>query len=58
MTGHSDVRKILKKIKEVTFQDSMIKDTTKHVQKCLSCQKKRPSKKLDIKQEIDRLEKI
>ena len=49
MTRHSDTREILRKIKEVTFQNNIIRDTTKHVQECLSCQKERSNKKLNIK---------
>ena len=36
----------------------MIKDITRYVQKCLSCQKERLNKKLNIKQEINRLIEI
>ena len=36
----------------------MIKDITKYVQECLSCQKKRLNRRLKLEQEIDRLEKI
>ena len=36
----------------------MIKDTIRHVQKCLLCQKKRPNRKLNIEQEIDKSEEV
>ena len=36
----------------------MIKDITKYVQECLSCQKKRLNKRLNIEQEIDRPEEV
>ena len=36
----------------------MIKNITKYVQECLSCQKERLNRKLDIKQEIDRPDKV
>ena len=58
MTRHSDTRETLKRIKEVTFWNNMIKDTTKYVRECLLCQKKRLNRKLNIKQEINRLKKI
>ena len=36
----------------------MIRDMTKYVQECLSCQKKRPNRRLEIEQEINRPEEI
>ena len=36
----------------------MIKDTIRYVQECLSCQKKRLNRRLDIGQEINRSEEI
>ena len=36
MTEHFDIREILKKIKEITFQDNIIKDIIKYVRECLS----------------------
>ena len=49
MTEHSNVRETLRKIKEVTFQDNMIKNTIKYIRECLFCQKERSSKRLNIK---------
>ena len=54
---HPDVRETLRKIKEVVFWDSIIKDTIKHVRECLPCQKKRPNRQLGIGQEINRPKK-
>ena len=36
----------------------MIKDTIQHVQECLPCQKKKINRRLDIEQEINKLEKV
>ena len=36
----------------------MIKNIIKHVQECLSCQKERLNRKLDIEQEINRSKKV
>ena len=58
MTGHSDIRKTIQKVKEIVFWDNMIKDITKHVQECLPYQKERSSRKLGFGQEIDRSEEV
>ena len=58
MTGHLDSRETLRRVKEVTFWDNMIKDTIQHVQECLLCQRERPNRKLEIGQEINRSEEI
>ena len=58
MTRHSDVRKILRKIKEIAFWNNMIKNIIKYVQECLSCQKKRLNRRLKIGQGINRLKEI
>ena len=55
---HSDIRETLKKIKKITFWDSIVKDIIKYVQEYLLCQKKRSNKKLNIRQEINRLKEV
>ena len=58
MTEYLDVRETLKRVKEVAFWDNIIKNTIKHIRKCLSCQKKRLNRKWNIKQKISKPEKI
>ena len=58
MTEYFDIRETLKKVEEIVFWDNMIKDITKYVQECLSCQRKRSNRKLNIKQEINRLKEV
>ena len=48
MTEHSDIRKILRKVKEIIFWNNIIKDIIKYVQECLLCQKEKLNKKLKI----------
>ena len=58
MTGHSNIKEILCKVKKITFWDVIIKDIDKYVLECKVCQRKRSNRKLEIKQEISRSEKI
>ena len=58
MTRHSDIRETLRRVKEVVFWNSIIKDTIRYVRECLLCQKERPNRKLGIGQEIDRSNEV
>ena len=37
MTGHSNIKKTLRKTREVTYWDIMIKDINKYVLECDTC---------------------
>ena len=58
ITRHPNVREIIRKIKEITFWNTIIKDINKYVLKYKICQKKRSNKKLEIKQETFKLKEI